>query len=620
MNYRRLLPLLLALLLALLGCSDQDVTPGSDATASLMPTDSTTLTATTQNAPPTMTPTLSPTQTPLPTATPTPWLVAGTVRDAETGKPLADAKLVWDAAEVETGADGAYAFHQPPAAAAPLVVRHAGYLEGRVDWQGERQLDIALEPRWLVLTVFDPTSFEALPEVRVTANDAEALTDERGKVLLARLEPGTAIRLEMAGYTPGDVTYQGQEEITWPLRPVTFHGRLVDRLTEEPVAGAQLIWRSQEGATRQSVSLDDGSYAISAVTAPAVLSIRAAGYLSATLDITTTVAAPITTTLEPFVVKGVYVPYGVLYLPDRLQSILDLVEATELNAIVVDVKSDRGRIAHQSQVEIAVQGEALHPDMADLNELVQYCHARGIYAIARMVIFKDPVLTAVRPDLAIHRQSGEMYVDLEGLTWANPYLQEVYDYNIALAKEIVAIGFDEIQFDYLRFPSDGVTRDLAYPVESNMATRTAAIGEFMSQVHDALKPLGVMISADLFGLTLWVADDRDLGIGQRLIDIAPHVDYISPMVYPSTFTKGNLNLDNPSAHPYEVVYRSCVKAQERTSTKIRPWLQHYWGDAEYYLEEKRGAEEAKAHGWLFWNAAGKYTEPTLFDPAPAQGN
>lgn len=615
MNRRWFLPLLFALFVALASCSDEETTPLSEAATSPTPAHSNTLTATVQNAPATMSPTLAPTPTPVPTATPTPWLVAGAVRDAETGEALAGAKLTWSGHEATTGDRGEFAFHQPPAETAPLLVQLGGYAEGLVDWNGERQLDIALEPILLLLQVFDPSVYRALPDVRVSAGGQELLTDERGKVLLMRLEPEAVIALDKVGYEPGKVVYQGQDAITLPLRPVVVRGFLLDRDSAQPVPGAEVIWRGEAGALSESISQTDGSYTVHAVTVPSVLTIRAAGYLSATVSITTTTGAPITTTLEPFVVKGVYIPYAVLYLPDRLQSILDLVDRTELNAIVVDVKSDRGRIAHQSQVEIAVEGEALHPDMADLGELTQYCKSKGIYTIARMVVFKDPVLTAVRPDLAIHRENGEMYVDLEGLNWANPFLQEVYDYNIALAQEIAALGFDEIQFDYLRFPSDGVIRDLVYPVESKMETRTAAIGEFMKQVKEELKPLGVMISADVFGLTIWVGDSRDMGIGQRLADIAPYVDYISPMLYPSTFGKGNLDLDNPNLYPYDVVYRSCIKAQERTTAKVRPWLQHYWGDEAYYLEEKKAAEDARAQGWLFWNAAGKYNELGLFDAA-----
>ncbi|MFN2166316.1 MAG: putative glycoside hydrolase, partial [Anaerolineae bacterium] len=170
---------------------------------------------------------------------------------------------------------------------------------------------------------------------------------------------------------------------------------------------------------------------------------------------------------------------------------------------------------------------------------------------------------------------------------------------------------------YLRFPSDGVISDITYEVTSTVDSRTGAIAEFLAQASAALRPMGVSVSADIFGLVPSVGGGRDLGIGQRLEDIAAQVDYISPMVYPTTFGKGNLGIDDPVNQPYEIVYKSCINARARTATKLRPWLQHYWGDAEYYVAQRQAATDAGSYGWMFWNAGGRYNEEGLFAPDPA---
>jgi hypothetical protein len=187
----------------------------------------------------------------------------------------------------------------------------------------------------------------------------------------------------------------------------------------------------------------------------------------------------------------------------------------------------------------------------------------------------------------------------------------VRDYIITLAQEVAAMGFDEIQFDYLRFPSDGQVKGLVYSQESTFETRTAAMGEFCAQARKALDLTPAFFSADIFGLTPWVDPSFDMGIGQRVDDIAPSVDYFSPMLYPATFISGNVGLDDPLVHPYEVVNGTVRELQKRTKVRVRPWLQHYsWRGVTYgvpeLLKQRKGAEDADCWGWIYWNAAGVY--------------
>lgn len=564
----------------------------------------------------TPTATYSPTATPTNPPSPTPVGLAGSVRDGKSGEPLVGAQVSWGDMATLTDDDGRFAFART-APGAPLELAAAGYQAQTLVVDDAYHLDIPLVPRRLRIVAFDRLSYEPIAGVQIISVDgAHELawqTDDEGEVVADRLDPTIAFQLDHEHYQAQQVLYEGQHQIMVPMEPHLLEGNVIDRLHGQTVPGARITVQEPNQVAQQVVADALGSFVLRGQPQAGWWSVAADGYLTLTRTITMPLSSPIMVALEPFVVKGVYVPYGALYLPERLRSIIDLVERTELNAIVVDVKSDRGRIAHHSEVGIALEGNAWHPDLVELDDLIRECNEKGIYAIARMVTFKDPVFSLTRPEYAITQEDGSLYVDLEGLTWADPFRQESRDYNIALAKEIATIGFDEIQFDYLRFPSDGKLSDIVYPVTSTVESRCAAMETFMSQAHDALKPMGVMISADLFGLTGWVKPERDMGIGQRVIDIAPYVDYISPMLYPDTFRGIDLGLGDPVEVPYELILQSCQRFQAKTDTKLRPWLSHYWGDVDYYLAQKRAANDAQTYGWIFWNAAGKYTEPDLFE-------
>jgi len=321
--------------------------------------------------------------------------------------------------------------------------------------------------------------------------------------------------------------------------------------------------------------------------------------------------------LEPFEARALYVPFMLLALPDRINEILTLVDGSEeLNAVVLDVKGDQSYIAWESQVPLAQEVDAHYRGLMDLREFLTLCHDRDIYVIARMVMFKDEELAKTRPEWMATHADGRAYVDLEGLRWVDPFRREVRDYNLDLAREIALMGFDEVQLDYVRFPSDGSTRGLTFSEESTFESRTRAIAEFCTEMRDTLAPTPAFFSADIFGLVMWVDPGRDMGIGQRMEDVAPFVDYISPMLYPTTFGPGNLGYQNPGLYPYEVVYRSVRKTQERTDTLVRPWLQHYSiGGINYgmleLLKQKKAAEDRNSSGWIYWNSRGLY-ERELF--------
>jgi hypothetical protein len=224
-----------------------------------------------------------------------------------------------------------------------------------------------------------------------------------------------------------------------------------------------------------------------------------------------------------------------------------------------------------------------------------------------MVVFKDTPLVEARPDLAVRHPNGEIFYDREGMAWADPMREEVWDYDIAVTLEAIKLGFDEVQYDYLRFPSDStsleVVRALVYKEESTTESRTDAIRGFVQAAKAAVDRTHAFLSLDVFGYALVIQPELDMRIGQRVIDLAPNADYLCPMIYPSTFESGNLGLVNPSAEPYKVIETAMAMAKERTNTIVRPWLQHYW-------------YERPHKGWCFWNAGGLYDE-AFFVPAEA---
>jgi hypothetical protein len=244
-------------------------------------------------------------------------------------------------------------------------------------------------------------------------------------------------------------------------------------------------------------------------------------------------------------------------------------------------------------------------------------HARGIYLIGRIVVFKDNPLALCRRDLAVKTAGGAVWRDREGLAWVDPFRQEVRDYNLAIAEEAAQAGFDEIQFDYMRFPD---AAGLRFAEESTTQSREAAISLFFRQARQRLARYNVFLAADIFGYVCWNVNDT--GIGQSLERLAPELDYVSPMLYPSGFQYGIPGFRNPVSHSFEIVYRSLERARERTglaSVHFRPWLQSFadygfdrrpFGAAEIG-EQIRGAEQAGSDGWMLWNARNRYSSAGL---------
>jgi len=326
---------------------------------------------------------------------------------------------------------------------------------------------------------------------------------------------------------------------------------------------------------------------------------------------------------QPFYAKGLYVTSRTA-ANHRLDEIADLIKNTELNAVVIDIKDVVGRIPFDTDNEIINKIGSEKILIKDMKGLIRKLHNEGIYTIARIAVFEDNYLPRERTDLALKRVGGGLWQDNNGLTWLDPASQEVWDYNIEIAKEAIKVGFDEINLDYIRFPSDGNTENIIYPFWDYKTLKKEIIRQFFEYFSRRIRPLDVPISADLFGLTL--TSTNDLGIGQWLEYALPYFDYVCPMVYPSHYPTGFLGFENPAAHPYEVIYDGLIIGSKRIASlsvsnpnlklaKIRPWLQDFDMGANYDARmielQKKAVYNGGGFGWVLWNPKNIYTEEGL---------
>ncbi len=385
-------------------------------------------------------------------------------------------------------------------------------------------------------------------------------------------------------------------------------GWVVDSFTQKPIGGAIVtadndIVRADENGR---FTLRGGGNRIAA---------RAYGYLSAEQPVVSTLmTTPVQIKLRPFTPRALYLTfYGI---GDRTLrgAALKLIEQTEVNSLVIDVKGDRGVITYKSSIPLAAEiGAQRLTIVKDIKGLLLSLKQKGIYTIARIVVFKDDTLGTARPDLAVRTQEGGIWRDRENLIWMDPSRREVWDYNIDIAVEAARSGFDEIQFDYVRFPD---RKGLKFSVRNDEENRVKYISGFLAEARRRLAPYNVFVAADIFGYVSWNLDDTQ--IGQRLDKIAPCVDYISLMLYPSGFQFGIPGYRNPVAHPYEIVYRSLKKSGERVqipAVRFRPWLQafkDYAFDRRHFngpeiREQIKAAEEFGSDGWMLWNPRNVYT-------------
>lgn len=327
----------------------------------------------------------------------------------------------------------------------------------------------------------------------------------------------------------------------------------------------------------------------------------------------------------PPAVKGIYVT-GPVAGHERMEEIIQLVEETELNAVVIDVKNDDGYITYAMSSETAEALGARVKYVKDMPALVERLHEKGIYVIARIVAFRDPHLAEAKPEWSVHRTNGSIYYDNSGLAWVNPYKREVWDYLIEVAKCAVADGFDEIQFDYVRFSTEIKSGEVDYGEDSATVSKTEIITQFTQYAHDQISPLGVYVSADVFGTIIDNSYDSGI-VGQDYASISSNLDVICPMIYPSHYASGVYNQKYPNSAPYEMIAGAMQASETKLSGLseaerpiVRPWLQdftaswikpyHSYGATEV-REQIQAVYDAGYAEWILWNASNRYTKEAL---------
>ena len=331
-------------------------------------------------------------------------------------------------------------------------------------------------------------------------------------------------------------------------------------------------------------------------------------------------AVVVTHVETPSEVKGVYVSSWVAGSANLFSKIVKMVDTTELNTVVIDIKDSTGKISFDMKNPDITQYKSTEKRIAAPKKLIADLHSKGIYVVGRLTVFQDPYMAKLNPDWAIKTKStGAVWKDNKGLSFLDPSSEDVWKYIVDIANESYAMGFDEINFDYIRFPSDGNMKDIAYPNEGGTITRADIMKNFYEHLHEALKDSGMKTSADMFGLVTTSKDD--LGIGQVLEKALPYFDYICPMVYPSHYAKGSYNIAEPAKHPYEIVKTSMegavvrAKAIGEDPAKLRPWLQDFNLGATYTADMVRTQMQATydvgLNSWLLWDAANTYTASAL---------
>ncbi len=317
--------------------------------------------------------------------------------------------------------------------------------------------------------------------------------------------------------------------------------------------------------------------------------------------------------IDPPRVKGIFITGWLAGLEGKMNEYIELARETEINAFVIDIKDDTGTVTYNSSVPSAIEVKANRKKVKDIKALIKKIKKEDIYLIGRIVTFKDPIMAQAQPDRALKlKNATKNWQDDE---WVNPYIKKNWDYAVDLAREALELGFDEIQFDYVRFPAlgNGPTQ-IDYETE---VTKERVINSFLSYAKRELAPYGAPISADIFGAVTSASDD--LGIGQKLESISDAVDILSPMIYPSHYAHGVFKLPIPEEAPYETIYHSMSDAIMRLtkdhSARLRPWLQdfslNYTYGAKEVKEQIQALNDLGIEEWLLWNPRSRYTEAAL---------
>ena len=383
----------------------------------------------------------------------------------------------------------------------------------------------------------------------------------------------------------------------------SFDGRIIDITTKEPIFNAKI---SDSNST--SYSDINGSFSIRSDEDNYF--IKAYGYrpFSFSRDHNNS-----TLEIESIEVKALYLNFwGARIKSKTFKRILEICDETEINSVVIDIKSVYGHTVYKTSFEKANSyGAWYQRTIKDIDEFMSILKEKNIYTIARIATFKDELQALNNPEYAIRDSNGTIWKNHDNIAWVDPYSKKSHIYAVEIAKDAARIGFDEINFDFIRFPA---RRGLIYLKEDTQKNRVQAISDFLEFSQNELRQFGVFISVNTYGNICWSKDDT--GIGQTVIDLSKHADYLSPMLYPSGFATGFFGLGNPAEHPHAVIYRSINKIKDIVDpSRIRPWLQHFkdYTTSEVFYGKKeikeqiRATDEHNVSGWMMWSPSSRYT-------------
>ena len=378
-------------------------------------------------------------------------------------------------------------------------------------------------------------------------------------------------------------------------------GFLEDESENTPLSGADIC-----DGSRCIQSAADGSFLFD--TNASKLHVVARGYRNFVFDANATEKIHF---VKPIRIKALYLTFwGANPHSKTFKRSMELLRRSDVNAIIVDVKNEYGDILYKTASKKAEEyGAFKNRQVYDIDDFVARFKQEDAYLIARIVLFKDELQAAANPDYAI-RKNGLIWRNHDGMAWVDPFDKRSWKYAVDIAEDAAKHGFNEINFDYIRFPArSGI--ELEKP--NTMQNRLETLDGFLAYAKKRLRPYGVFISVDIFGNICWSKDD--MNIGQNIENFARHADYIAPMLYPSSFASGTLGYRYPSEYPYEMVYRSIANTNSRIDSKrVRPWIQAF---ADYSSRKKRyrdyeiqqqllAAKDAGTNGWMMWSPSSKY--------------
>lgn len=382
----------------------------------------------------------------------------------------------------------------------------------------------------------------------------------------------------------------------------SFHGVIVDKNTSKPICSAMI-----SDSNQSKFSDVNGNFVID--SNESIYHIKACGYRPYRLKKDSNITL---IKLESINVKALYLTFwGASGHSMTMKKMLNIIDKSEVNAIVVDIKSEYGSTLYKTSFREANKyGADKQRTNRNISKFMKILKEKKIYTIARIVTFKDEIQASHNYDYAIKNKNGDIWRNKDNMAWVDPFDERSHNYTISIAEEAAKVGFDEINFDYIRFPAN---KSLIFSKKNTQLNRIRAIEKFLQTAKKRLQKYGVFISVDTYGNICWSKDDN--GIGQTISSLSKYADYLAPMLYPSGFSYGSFFLKYPASHPHAVIYKSIKNTKDKIDSKrVRPWLQHF-RDYKYkkikyekhqITEQIRATEDINANGWMMWSPSSKY--------------